>query len=330
MSLVRALRVPKEVTMRRSSETFVGIDVSKPQLDVAVRPSGEQWSTPNAPEAFEAFLKRVKALAPTLIVLEATGGLAAAVVAELAHAGLAVAVVNPKRIREFARASGQLAKTDQLDAHCLAHFAEAIRPPVRPWPTAESDRLAALVTRRRQIIDMLTAERNRHQTAPSAMRDRIAQHLTWLTEELQALDDELRQFIDQNPTWHATDDLLQSAPGVGPITAMTLLAELPELGHLDRQEIAALAGVAPMNRDSGPKRGKRRTQGGRAQVRKVLYMAALSASRCNPVIRAFDANLIQRGKEHKVALTACMRKLLVILNAMVKHQEPWRYATKTT
>ncbi len=315
--------------MRRSPEIFVGIDVSKQQLDVAVRPSGEQWSTPNVPAAFEAFIKRVTALAPTLIVLEATGGLEAAVVAELAHAGLAVAVVNPKRVREFARASGQLAKTDRLDAHSLAHFAEAIRPPVRPLPTDESDHLAALVTRRRQIIEMLTAERNRHHTAPSVMRDRIAQHLAWLTEELRALDDELRQFIDQNPTWHATDDLLQSAPGVGPITAMTLLAELPELGHLDRQEIAALAGVAPMNRDSGPKRGKRRTQGGRAQVRKVLYMAALSASRCNPVIRAFYANLIQRGKEHKVALTACMRKLLVILNTMVKNQEPWRHGPKT-
>lgn len=315
--------------MRRSPEIFVGIDVSKQQLDVAVRPSGEHWSTPNAPPAFEAFINRVKALSPTLIVLEATGGLEAAVVAELAHAGLAVAVVNPKRVREFARASGQLAKTDQLDAHGLAHFAEAIRPPVRPLPTVESDRLAALVTRRRQLIDMLTAERNRHHSAPSVMRDRIAKHLAWLSEELQALDDELRQFIDQNPTWHATDDLLQSTPGVGPITAMTLLAELPELGHLDRQEIAALAGVAPMNRDSGPKRGKRRTQGGRAQVRKVLYMAALSASRCNPVIRAFYANLTQRGKEHKVALTACMRKLLVILNTMVKHQEPWRHEAKT-
>ncbi len=315
--------------MEPSPEVFVGIDVSKHQLDVAVRPSGEQWSAPNAPEAFEAFLKRVKAVSPTLIVLEATGGLEAAIVAELAHAGLAIAVVNPKRVREFARASGQLAKTDQLDAQCLAHFAEAIRPPVRPLPTAASDQLAALVTRRRQIIEMLTAERNRQQTAPGAMRARIAKHLAWLTDELHTLDEELRQFIDQTPTWHATDEVLQSAPGVGPITAMTLLAELPELGHLDRQEIAALAGVAPMNRDSGPKRGKRRTQGGRAQVRCVLYMAALSASRCNPIIRAFYTKLIQRGKEHKVALTACMRKLLVILNAMVKKQEPWRCATKT-
>lgn len=315
--------------MTTTSEIFVGIDVSKLQLDVAVRPSGERWSVANVPDAFGALIKRLQALPSTLIVLEATGGLEAAVVAELAYAGLPVAVVNPKRVREFARASGQLAKTDQLDANVLAHFAEAIRPPVRPLPTAESDRLAALVTRRRQVLDMLTAERNRQHTAPGPMRERIAEHVTWLEAEVQALDNELRQFIDQNPTWHATDDLLQSAPGVGPVTAMTLVADLPELGQLDRQEIAALVGVAPLNRDSGKKRGKRRTQGGRAHVRSVLYMAALSASRFNPVIRTFYQRLVQRGKEHKVALTACRRKLLVILNAMVKNQQPWRNPEKT-
>ncbi len=316
--------------MGPSPEVFVGIDVSKHQLDVAVRPSGEMWSVATAPSAFEAFIQRVKALSPTLIVVEASGGLEAAVVAELAHAGLAVAVVNPKRVRDFARASGQLAKTDQLDAQVLAHFAEAIRPPMRPLPTADSEHLAALVTRRRQIIEMLTAERNRQHTAPGTMLERIARHIAWLTDELQALDDELRQFIDHTPPWHVTDDLLQSVPGVGPVTAMTLVADLPELGQLDRQEIAALVGVAPMNRDSGHKRGKRRTQGGRAHVRSVLYMAALSASRFNPVIRAFYTNLIQRGKEQKVALTACMRKLLVILNAMVKKQQSWRYVEKAT
>ena len=329
ITLVRALGQSKEVTMTTVSDCFVGMDVSKHQLDLAVRPSGERWTVANKPEAFEAMVKRLKALRPTLIVLEATGGLEAAVVAELAYARLPVAVVNPKRVREFARASGQLAKTDQLDAGVLAHFAEAIRPPVRPLPTAESERLAALVTRRRQVLDMLTAERNRQHTAPSTMRERIATHITWLEEEVQALDDELRQFIDQTPTWHATDEVLQSAPGVGPVTAMTLIADLPELGQLDRQEIAALVGVAPMNRDSGTKRGKRRTQGGRARVRSVLYMAALSASRCNPIIRTFYERLLQRGKESKVALTACMRKLLVILNTMVKKQEPWRRAEKT-
>ncbi len=315
--------------MTTVSEIFVGIDVSKHQLDVAVRPSGERWTVANTPEAFGPFIKRVKALQPTLIVLEATGGLEAAGVAELAYAGLPVAVVNPKRVREFARASGQLAKTDQLDASVLAHFAEAIRPPVRPLPTAESERWGALVTRRRQVLDMLTAERNRQHTAPGTMRDRIATHITWLEDEVQTLDDELRQFIDQTPTWHATDEVLQSTPGVGPVTAMTLIADLPELGQLDRQEIAALVGVAPMNRDSGTKRGKRRTPGGRARVRSVLYMAALSASRFNPIIRAFYERLVQRGKEQKVALTACMRKLLVILNAMVKKHEPWRHTEKT-
>lgn len=310
--------------MTTGPELFIGIDVSKHQLDVAVRPRGERWTVANAPEALGAILKRLRALQPTLIVLEATGGLEAAAVAELAYAGLPVAVVNPKRVREFARASGQLAKTDQLDAEVLAHFAEAIRPPVRPLPSAESDQLAALVTRRRQILDMLTAERNRQHTVPGWLRERIAEHVAWLEAEVRGLDEELRQFIDQNPTWQAKDDLLQSAPGVGPVTAMTLVAELPELGQLDRQEIAALVGVAPMNRDSGKKRGKRRTQGGRAHVRSVLYMAALSASRCNPIIRAFYERLLQRGKEQKVALTACMRKLLVILNAMVKNQAPWR------
>ena len=224
------------------------------------------------------------------------------------------------------RANGQLAKTDRLDARILAHFAQSIRPPVRPLQSEEAERLAAWVTRRRQVIDMLTAERNRQHTAAPDVRERIHKHIAWLDEELAALDEEIRQFIDHNPAWHATDDLLQSAPGVGPVTALTLVAELPELGHLDRQAIAALVGVAPMNRDSGRKRGKRKTQGGRAHVRSVLYRAALSATRFNPVIREFYQRLLHRGKERKVALTACMRKLLVILNAMLKSHTPWRPA----
>ena len=315
--------------MNTSIETFVGIDVSKQQLDVAVRPGDATWSVANAPPAFGPLIQRLKALRPALIVVEATGGLEAPVVAELAQAGLPIAVVNPKRVRDFARANGQLAKTDSIDARILAHFAQAIRPPVRPLQTEEAERLAALVTRRRQVIDMLTAERNRQHTASAGVRDRICKHIAWLDEELAALDEETRRFIDHNPTWHATDDLLQTTPGVGPVTALTLVAELPELGQLDRQAIAALVGVAPMNRDSGRKRGKRKTQGGRADVRSVLYMAALSASRCNPVIREFYARLLRRGKERKVALTACMRKLLVILNAMVKSRTPWRHAEST-
>jgi transposase len=310
-------------------EVFVGIDVSKDRLDVAVRPSGEHWSEPNGPTLSDAFVKRLRALQPTLIVVEATGGLEAVLVATLAQAKLPVVVVNPKRVRDFARASGQLAKTDQLDADMLARFGEAIRPPVRPLPDAESERLAALVTRRRQVLDILTSERNRQRTVAGELRARIAKHLAWLEAEVADLDQELRQSIDQNPAWQALDEVLQSTPSIGPVTALTLIADLPELGQVDGQAIAALVGVAPMNRDSGQKRGKRRTQGGRARVRSVLYMAALSASRFNPVIRAFYERLLKRGKEPKVALVACMRKLLVILNAMVKNKQPWREANKT-
>jgi len=310
--------------MTTSPEVFIGIDVSKDRLDIAVRPSGEHWSEPNGPTISGPFVKRLRALSPTLIVVEATGGLEAVLVAELAQAKLPVAVVNPKRVRDFARASGQLAKTDQLDADVLARFGEAIRPPVRPLPSAESERLAALVTRRRQVLDILTGERSRQRTVSGAPRERIAKHIAWLEAEVTDLDQELRQAIDQNPAWHALDEVLQSTPSIGPVTALTLIADLPELGQVDGQAIAALVGVAPMNRDSGKKRGKRRTQGGRAHVRSVLYMAALSASRFNPVIRAFYERLLKRGKEPKVALVACMRKLLVILNAMVKNQQPWR------
>lgn len=310
-------------------EVFVGIDVSKDRLDVAVRPSGEHWSEPNGPTLSDAFVKRLRALQPTLIVVEATGGLEAVLVATLAQAKLPVVVVNPKRVRDFARASGQLAKTDQLDADMLARFGEAIRPPVRPLPDAESERLAALVTRRRQVLDILTSERNRQRTVAGELRARIAKHLAWLEAEVADLDQELRQSIDQNPAWQALDEVLQSTPSIGPVTSLTLIADLPELGQVDGQAIAALVGVAPMNRDSGQKRGKRRTQGGRARVRSVLYMAALSASRFNPVIRAFYERLLKRGKERKVALVACMRKLLVILNAMVKNKQPWRETAKT-
>jgi transposase len=314
--------------MTTSPEVFIGIDVSKDRLDVAVRPSGEHWSEPNGPTLSGAFVKRLRALSPTLIVVEATGGLEAVLVAELAQAQLPVVVVNPKRVRDFARASGQLAKTDQLDADGLAHFGEALRPPVRPLPSVETARLSGLVTRRRQVLDILTSERNRQRTVSGALRERIAKHIAWLEAEVADLDKELHEFIDQNPAWHALDAILQSTPSIGPVTALTLIADLPELGQVDGQAIAALVGVAPMNRDSGHKRGKRRTQGGRAHVRSVLYMAALSASRFNPVIRAFYERLLKRGKEPKVALVACMRKLLVILNAMVKNQQPWRKANQ--
>jgi transposase len=260
-----------------------------------------------------------------LIVVEASGGWELPLVAELAAAGQPVAVVNPTRVRAFARSKGQLAKTDRLDAQVLAHFAQAIRPPVRPLRSQAHEHLVGLVTRRRQVVAMLTAEKNRRYTARATLQTRLTAHIAWLETELADLEAELRHWIQADPTWRAQAVLLASVPGVGPVTATTLVAELPELGQRNRQEIAALVGVAPLNKDSGKKRGRRRVFGGRAGVRRTLYMATLVATRCNPVIRTFYQRLLAAGKEKKVALTACMRKLLVILNAMLKTQQPWRY-----
>jgi len=308
----------------QSTPLFVGIDVSKERLDTALRPSSERWATPNEARGISTLCRRLQPLAPALIVLEATGGLELPVVGALAAAGLPVVVVNPRQVRDFAKATGQLAKTDILDAAVLAHFAEAVRPPVRPLPDAATQALDALLTRRRQLLDMRTAEQNRLGSAPQPVRKEIQAHLTWLDRRLAHLDTELGRTIRESPVWRAQDDLLQSVPGVGPVLARTLLAGVPELGTLNRKQIAALIGVAPLNRDSGTKRGRRSVSGGRASVRAVLYMGALTASRCNPVIQAFYARLRAAGKATKVALTACMHKLLLILNAMVKHQTPWR------
>ncbi|MBZ0168905.1 MAG: IS110 family transposase [Kofleriaceae bacterium] len=303
---------------------FVGIDVSKDRVDTAVRPSREGWATPNDARGIRTLCRRLRAQAPTLIVLEATGGLELPLVGALAAAGLPVVVVNPRQVRDFAKATGQLAKTDTLDAAVLAHFAEAVRPPVRPLPDAATQALDALLTRRRQLLAMRTAESHRLGSAPPPMRKEIQAHLAWLDRRLGSLDDELGRTIRESPVWREQEQLLQSAPGVGPVLARTLLASLPELGALNRKQIAALVGVAPFNRDSGTKRGRRAVWGGRAAVRAVLYMATVAASRCNPVITAFYARLLAAGKAKKVALTACMHKLLLILNAMVKHQTPWR------
>lgn len=308
----------------QSTPLFVGIDVSKERLDTALRPSGERWATPNEARGISTLCRRLQPLAPTLIVLEATGGLELPVVGALAAAGLPVVVVNPRQVRDFAKATGQLAKTDTLDAAVLAHFAEAVRPPVRPLPDAATQALDALLTRRRQLLTMRTAEQNRLGSATPPVRKEIQAHLTWLDRRLASLDDDLGRTIRESPVWRAQEQLLQSAPGVGPVLARTLLASVPELGTLNRKQIAALIGVAPLNRDSGTKRGRRSVWGGRASVRAVLYMGALTASRCNPVIQAFYARLRAAGKATKVALTACMHKLLIILNAMVKHQSPWR------
>ena len=305
------------------SGCYVGIDVAKDSLDVAVVPSREEWRVVHDGAGLAAVVERVRGLAPTGVVLEATGGWEAPLAGMLAAAGVPVAVVNPRQVRDFARATGQLAKTDAIDARILALFAERVRPEARPLPDQAAQALGALVTRRRQLLEMLTAEKNRLCPAPKALSKSIQQHIDWLNQSLAAVDRDLEDTLRQSPLWREKDDLLRSVPGVGPVLSITLLAELPELGSLNHKEIAALVGVAPLNRDSGTLRGRRTIWGGRAPVRAVLYMGALVATRHNPVIRAFYQRLLARGKAKKVALVACMRKLLTILNAMLKHQTPW-------
>ena len=302
---------------------YVGVDVAKGVLDVALEPSGETWRTTNGAEAIGALVVQLQARQPTLIVLEATGGYEAALAAQLAAAALPVVIVNPRQVRAFAKSLGQLAKTDRLDAQVLARFAAAVRPEVRALPDEAAQRLSALCARRRQLVEMLTAEQNRLLHADAAVRPGIAAHIRWLRQQLADLDRELGAAVRESPIWRHKDDLLQSVRGVGRVLATTLLAELPELGRLNRKQIAALVGVAPLNRDSGTFRGKRSTWGGRAQVRGPLYMAALVATRCNPTLRTFYARLLAAGKPKKVALTACMRKLLVTLNAMVRDNRRW-------
>ncbi|TKB92729.1 MAG: IS110 family transposase [Nitrospira sp.] len=303
---------------------FVGIDISKTRLDVAVRPTGSAFTVSYDETGITTVVQRLRPLSPVGIVLEATGGLEVLLSGALATAGLPVAVVNPRQVRDFARATGRLAKTDALDAQILAQFAEAVRPACRPLPDASTQQLAALITRRRQLVEMLTAEKNRRGSAPRVMRTNIQQHIEWLQQHLAQLDQELTTAVQASPIWREHDELLQSVPGIGPVVTRTLLAELPELGTLTHKQIAALVGVAPLNRDSGTFRGKRRVWGGRATVRAVLYMGALVAARHNRVLKAFYQRLRQAGKAPKVALTACMRKLLTMLNAMLKHRTSWR------
>lgn len=313
--------------MTDTTRVVVGVDVAKATLDVAVRPSDAAWTVANDEAGIRGLVAQLQALTPAQIVLEATGGYEIAVVSALALAGLPVIVVNPRAVRDFARATGQLAKTDQLDAGILARFAEQVRPAARPLADAEQQELDALLTRRRQLIDMLTAEKNRLQQVFVArgarVRKSLAAHIAYLTKELGRADADLAALVRQSPVWRERDELLQSAPGVGPVLSLTLLAALPELGALDRKAIAALVGVAPLNRDSGLFRGKRMVHGGRAGVRSALYMGALVATRRNPVIRAFYQRLVAAGKPKKLALTACMRKLLIILNAMLRQHVAW-------
>jgi transposase len=306
-----------------SSQCFVGIDVAKAQLDIALRPLGERWAVSNDDTGLTALVRRLQEIGPQLIVLEASGGYQRAVVAALATAGLPVVVVNPRQARDFAKATGQLAKTDALDARALAHFAEAIRPAPRPLPDTQTEELRALLARRRQLVGMRTAEQNRLDSAPRRLQADIQVHITWLNERLAALDDDLDTTLRASPVWREREELLRSVPGIGPVCARTLLLDLPELGTLSRQRLAALVGVAPLNRDSGTLRGTRTIWGGRAHVRTTLYMSTLVAVRYNPVLKTFYERLRAAGKAAKVALTACMRKRLTILHAMVKHHTPW-------
>ena len=308
---------------------YVGIDVSQERLDVAVRPAGDSWGVGYDQPGLEQLAAELAELGPAAVVLEATGNLEVPAVATLAAAGLPVVVVNPRQVRDFAKATGRLAKTDALDAQVLAHFAEAVRPAQRPLPDAQTQELAALTTRRNQVITMLVAEKNRLGRATAGVRPSIQAHIAWLERELDDLDQGLRQSIRRSPLWRERDDLLRSVPGVGEQLSLTLLAYLPELGALDRKQIAALVGVAPINRDSGRMRGRRSVWGGRARVRAALYMGALVGSRHNPVIRDLYQRLLAAGKAKKLALTACMRKLLTILNAMVKSGQRWNPTTVT-
>jgi transposase len=304
--------------------TCVGIDIAKEEFVVACRPERPEWAASNDAAGIAATVTGLQRLVPTLIVLEATGGYETALVAALAAAGLPVVVANPRQVRDFAKATGQFAKTDRLDAHLLALFAERVQPTPRPLPEPVLEQLTALLTRRRQLLDMLIAERNRLEHATPPIRRDITQHIRWLERRVADVDRDLDDTLQSSPVWRAKENLLRSVPGVGPIVSRTLLADLPELGHLNRKQIAALVGVAPLARDSGTLRGKRVVWGGRAPVRAVLYMGALVAARHNAVIRAFYLRLLAAGKPKKVALTACMRKLLTILNAIMRTQTTWR------
>jgi transposase len=313
-----------------STKVSVGIDVSKNSLDIAVHETGEIWSCNNDASGVAGLVAKLKQLKATSIVLEATGGCETLVTATLSAADLPVIVVNPRQVRDFAKATGQLAKTDRIDCRVLAHFAAAINPPVRPVKSDEAQHLEALLARRRQIVEMLVAEKNRlaNNRNRAVVKDLNA-HIVWLERRLKSSDDELQRVLKTSPAWRERDDLLRSVPGVGPVLSLTLLAQLPELGQLNRREIAKLVGVAPFNRDSGQWRGSRHIWGGRAAVRAPLFMATLCAIRVNPTIKLFYQRLIKAGKAPKVAITACMRKLITILNLMVKTQTSWRTASSS-
>ena len=312
-----------------SSKVIVGIDVSKARLDCFGLPMQEAWSYDNGPEGIERLVHRLRELDCELALMEATGGYETQAATALAAAGLRVAVVNPRQVRHFAKALNKLAKTDRIDARVLAEFAHSVNPQVRPLPDEHTRELSDLLARRAQLVGMRTQEKNRLGQAAGRLREGIKTHIKWLDVEITKLEADLSAKLHASEAWCDKRDLLLSAPGVGPTTTFALLAELPELGQLNRQRIAALVGVAPLNDDSGKHQGRRFTWGGRASIRSVLYMAAVSAMRHNPVIRVFYQRLREKGKPFKVAIVACMRKLLTILNAMVKHNKPWQSLPQT-
>lgn len=309
--------------MESKQGPFIGVDVSKASLDVSIGVDGEYFSVRNDDQGIGQLSARLKSVSPTLIVIESTGGLEKMVVAELCSLLLPVALVNPGRVREFAKSTGQLAKTDKLDARVLAHFAEAVRPPLVILPSEEEQYLSALMTRRRQVLDLLTAEKNHLLSTPGKVRKLVEQSIALLQNQLDELNQTIDEFIGRKDAFRKKEDILRSVPGVGPITSAIILSDLPEIGFLDRKKIAALVGVAPFNNDSGRRSGKRRVKGGRQSVRQVLYMATLAATRFNPVIKQFYLRLLKLGKTFKVALVACMHKLLTILNAMIRDLTAW-------
>lgn len=309
--------------MKNVAKIWVGIDVDKQNLHVHIRPTKVALTFPNSKEGIAALVIKMENLKPERIVLDATGKLEVPAALALAKKNLPATVVNPRQIRNFAKALGRMAKNDKIDASVIAHFAEAINPPVRPPSDEETRRIEELVTRRRQLVKMLTAEKNRLKRASATIRKDIEKHIKWLEGQLEKLERQIEEAVKSNPVMQEKDRILQSVKGVGEVLSGTLLTELPELGSLDRQKIAALVGVAPFDNESGTMRGRRTIRGGRGKVRSVLYMATVAAVGSNPAIKAFYERLIAKGKESKVALTACMRKLLVILNAMMKHLTPW-------
>jgi transposase len=307
-----------------ATSRYVGIDVSKDRLDVAMLGEERGWQVDNTQAGIAKLVQQMQEICPELIVVEASGGYQRAVVEGLFHAGLCVAVVNPARVRQFARACGLLAKTDKLDAQVLAVFGQRVQPKPYTGKSETEKHLGALLVRRKQVEEMLKAEQNRLRTVSSSLRGSVERSIAFLKEEKKILDEQIQQFLAEQEAWQEQMEILKSTPGVGMVTTATLLAELPELGKMDRKKIAALVGVAPMNYDSGKKRGYRKTKGGRTNVRSVLYMSTLVATRYNPLIRTQYQHLLKRGKEKKVALTACMRKFLTILNAMMRDQQPFR------